>query len=223
MADQDLISINSDEKSTKKRNKWNADIIIEKSRELFYEKGFDLSMRDIARELDTRASSLYRHIDSKRELWFAITNADYMEFSNRMRLITENHQGKSIELLKKTGLFFLEFARDDFNRFNLMFLFEPPKINDQEKGKYELACNPDSISFLVFLCGKVIEEEKLENINAVELAIHVWSQILGYSVIKSPINAYLLEKEEFKHLASQQRDNKFLDQFIDFILANKKK
>ncbi|MHA2363115.1 MAG: TetR/AcrR family transcriptional regulator [Candidatus Hodarchaeales archaeon] len=223
MTDQNLITIDSDGVLSKKRKKWNAKIIIEKSREMFYEKGFDLSMRDIARELNTRASSLYRHIDNKRELWFAITTADFNEFSNRMRVIAENHQGSSLELLKKTGLYFLEFAREDFNRFNLIFLFEPPKITDQEKGQYELACNPDSISFLVFLCGKVIQEENLVNISAEELAIHVWSQVLGYSVIKSPINAYLFEKEEFKHLSSQKYDIVFLDQFIDFILAYKKK
>lgn len=221
MSKYNLISTETEVKSTKKRNKWNAKIIIDKSKELFYTKGFDLSMHDIARELNTRASSLYRHFKNKRELWFAITDSDFKEFSKGMQVIAEDHKGTSIELLKKTGLFFIEFARKDFNRFNLMFLYEPPKIDDQEKGEYELACNPDTISFLAFLCEKVIDEEKLKSFNSVELAIHAWSQVLGYAVIKSPINTYIFEKEEFKHLDSNLQDKKFLDQFIDLILSDK--
>ena len=39
------------------RNKWTPDIIIDKSKEIFREKGFELSMHDIAREREKHRKS----------------------------------------------------------------------------------------------------------------------------------------------------------------------
>ncbi|MHA2104727.1 MAG: TetR/AcrR family transcriptional regulator [Candidatus Hodarchaeales archaeon] len=186
------------EKKPKKRNKWTSELIISKSKELFYEKGFDLSMHDIAKELNTRASSIYRHIESKRELWFAITIDDFKEFGKRMEQMATNHRGTGVELLEKMGIFFIDFAKKDFNRFQLMFLYEPPTTNNP--GPYEQSCNPDSITGLVNLCQQIILEEQLKNVTPEDLAIQMFSLILGYSIIVSPINDYLLHQERFKEI-----------------------
>ena len=127
----------------KKRQRWDEETIIAKGRELYTIKGFDLSMRDLAKELNTQASSLYRHVQSKRELWFAITTNDYAEFEKGMDLIILKERNLSgLGLLKKIGLYFLEFARADFNRFKLMYLYEPSK--EEKVGPFEQACKPNS-------------------------------------------------------------------------------
>ena len=46
----------------------NSQIIIQMAKEMYKSKGDAFTMRDIARKLDTRASSLYRHVANKREL-----------------------------------------------------------------------------------------------------------------------------------------------------------
>ena len=201
--------------ATKKRNKWDEKTIIEKGREMFAEKGFELSMRDIAKSLDTQASSLYRHIQSKRELWFAITIKDFEEFAKGMNDIALKYPDSPKEILKETAYYFLRFAREDFNRFKLMFLYEPPK--DEKIGPYEQACKPDSLHYLVHYCDLLIKEEKLTMIKAEELAIMYYSQILGYAVIKSPINDYMLDQEILKLISKQDFDTFIVKSILEMI------
>lgn len=197
--------------SSKKR--WNTEIIIDTGRKLFYEKGFNLSMRDLARELDTRPSSLYRHIKNKRDLWFAIINEDFKLFNNELMKIAQSHQGNSLDLLKKTGRFFLEFARRDFDRFRLMFLFEPPNA-EGDSGQFEKDCNPQSLIQLKLLVEQIIKEEKLSIKASDHFTYALFSYILGAAVINSPINAYLLEDQT---IMDKNFDN-FIIQLIDSII-----
>ena len=204
----------------KKRQHWDEETIIEKGRELFSEKGFDLSMRDLARSLNTQASSLYRHVQSKRELWFAITTKDYSDFDKGIKgLVSSQGSESAVSLLRRVGKYFLEFARDDFNRFKLMFLYEPP--TEDSAGPFEQACEPDSLTGLIQICQVIIEQEKLTKIKAKELAILIYSQILGYTIISSPINDFLLQKPEFNFIKGPQFDNYVLDKMIEGILIFK--
>lgn len=200
---------------TKKRNKWDEETIISKGREMFAEKGFDLSMRDIAKALDTQASSLYRHIQGKRELWFAITIKDFEEFAKGMNDIALKHPDSPKELLKEIAFYFLKFARDDFNRFKLMFLYEPPK--DNKVGPYEQACKPESLHYLVHYCDLLIKKEGLTGIKPQELAILYYSEILGYAVLKSPINDYLLEQSIFKDFKEKKFDLFIVESIIELV------
>ena len=212
MANNGSISKNN----SKKRQHWDEETIIEKGRELFSEKGFDLSMRDLARSLNTQASSLYRHVQSKRELWFAITTKDYDDFDKGIQeLVMNNGPESALSLLRKIGKYFLKFARDDFNRFKLMFLYEPP--TDDSAGPFEQACEPDSLTGLIQICQMIIEQEKLTKIKANDLAILIYSQILGYTIISSPINDFLLQKQEFSFIKDPQFDEFVLDKMIEGI------
>lgn len=197
--------------SSKKR--WNTEIIIDAGRTLFYKKGFNLSMRDLARELDTRPSSLYRHVKNKRDLWFAIINEDFKLFNNELMKIAQSHKGNSLDLLKKTGQFFLEFARQDFNRFRLMFLFEPPNAED-DSGPFEKACNPQSLIQMKLIVEQIIKEEKLSIKASDYFTYALFSYVLGAAVINSPINAYLLEDQT---IMDEHFDN-FIIQLIDSII-----
>lgn len=201
-------------KPQKKRKKWDEETIIQKGRELFNEKGFELSMRDIAKSLDTQASSLYRHVQSKRELWFAITIKDFEEFAKGMNELAIKNHGSTKDLLKEIAYYFLRFAREDFNRFKLMFLYEPPK--DEKIGPFEQACNPDALHYLIQFCDLLIQEEKLSKISPEELSILYYSQILGYAVINSPINEYLLDQGLTIHIKKRDFD-KFI---VETILEN---
>ena len=206
------------------RNKWTPDIIIDKSKEIFRKKGFELSMHDIARELNTRASSIYRHFESKRELWFAITLDDFDKFGKRLENVAikhfQNNERSSKDLLIKTGQEFLTFANEDFHRFQLLFLYEPPKT--ENPGPYEQQCNPDSLMNLVKICEVVIKEEELHNIEAEELAFQLFSFVLGYAILISPINDYLIEKENFHAIRTEKFKDKMFFSTVEGILSHYK-
>lgn len=216
MKEKEPISVINEKIGSKKRQHWDDETIIAKGRELFSEKGFDLSMRDLAKALHTQASSLYRHVQSKRELWFAITTKDYEDFSKGMRKVIEEHPtDPALSLLKRIGRYFLEFARADLNRFKLMFLYEPPR--EEGAGPFEQACEPDSLTGLIQVCQLIIQQEQLTKIEARELAILIYSQILGYTIISSPINDYLLQQREFEYIKEPAFDALMLDKMIEIV------
>ena len=63
----------------------------------------------------------------------------------------------------------------------------------------------------------IIEQEKLTKILAQELAIVIYSQILGYTVITSPLNNYLLEQKELSSIKNSTFDNFMLEQMLEGI------
>jgi len=199
------------------RKRWNSDIIVNTGRKLFYKKGFDLTMRDLANELGTRPSSLYRHVENKRELWFAIINQDFELFNDKISKIAQSHTGTSQDLLRKIGHFFFEFARQDFNRFRLMFLFEPPQ-SEKSSGPFEEACNLQSLKQMKFLVEQIIKEANLSVGNSDYLAYALISIVLGAVTINSPINSYLLVDQK---MMGTQFD-KFVIQLVDSLILGLK-
>ena len=199
------------------RKRWTSDIIVNTGRKLFYKKGFSLTMRDLARELGTRPSSLYRHVKNKRELWFAIINQDFELFNEEISRIAQSHRGNSQDLLRKLGRFYFEFARQDFNRFKLMFLFEPPH-SEKSTGPFEKACNLQSLKQMKILVEQIIKEENLSVNNSDYLTYAFISIVLGAVTINSPINSYLLEDQT---MMDTKFDN-FVIQLIDSLILGLK-
>lgn len=174
-------------------------------------------MREIAKKLETGPSSLYRHMANKRELWFAILTDYFKEFTLEMEQLATSHQGSAIDLLLKIGHFFLQFAKEDFLRFKLMFLTEPPTSN-KEKGIYENLCNPTAFKSLIDIVQNVIDENKLKA-NAILLANSVWALVLGASTITSPINDYLFD-QNLQNTFSVEDYTKHIFEAINKIIFN---
>ena len=133
-----------------------------------------------------------------------------------MEKITKNHyqnnEGNSADLLLKLGSFFIDFAKEDFFRFQLMFLYTPPKTTDP--GPFELQCNPNSLSGLLQVCDAVIKEEQLKDISPVKLAIQMLSLVLGFSVLISPINDYLFKQKPLEDIRTKSYKKNFLESSI---------
>ncbi len=110
-------------------------------------------------------------------------------------------------------MYFLEFAKRDFNRFRLMFLFEPPEA-DGGSGPFEEACNLQSLEQMKLLVKQIIKEENLPVKNSDFFTYAMLSIVLGAAVTNSPINAYLLEDQT---IMDEQFDE-FIIQLIDSIV-----
>jgi len=80
------------------------DLIIDVSAELFRKESFsDVSMRDIAKKLDVKASSLYNHIDSKYEILELIIFDIVDIFMTKMKITMSkdlNTENKLIDIIQ---------------------------------------------------------------------------------------------------------------------------
>ncbi|MHA2031014.1 MAG: hypothetical protein ACW99Q_16670, partial [Candidatus Kariarchaeaceae archaeon] len=75
------------------------DLIIEKGRAMFSTEP-ELSMSKLANRVNLgSASSLYRYVNNKRELWFAIIINDFCNFSDELDVIVNNPQNVSYKAI----------------------------------------------------------------------------------------------------------------------------
>lgn len=166
--------------------------IIEKGRELYLKDGSQMSMRELARQLELVVSGLYRYVQNKRELWFACIDKDFKNLSKELDEIESEHKGNDLDLLQKIGTYFLQLSQDNFPLFKFMFLTEPPSSN-KEKGPFELQCSKFGFSNLINIISRAIKSGEISKTNPLLLSLTIWGFVLGPAIISSPMFAYFFE------------------------------
>lgn len=121
--------------------------ILEEGEKLFLkfgQKGFN--MRALAKKLGVSQANLYNYVNSKRELWFAIRKKKIQQYLDMKNKAIKQYKNSLVDLTEKWGEFFLEFAAEDFRRFELIWNIPPPhakKIGPIERA-YIRSTLPDS-------------------------------------------------------------------------------
>lgn len=163
--------------------------ILDVAKQVFYEKGPNWSMRELANRLDVGVSYLYRYVQNKRELWFAVIAQEYDNLADQFETLVENHQGKSMKLLQSFVKLYLKFAHEEFPRFYLMFLMLPPE-SEKKQGPFEYHQNPRFSLIFNKVFITVLEEENLSLGNPELIGVKLWGQVLGVATLNSPIYDY---------------------------------
>jgi len=153
--------------------------IIDAGRELFVKKGtYGFKTRALAKKLDMTQGNLYNYVKSKRELWIAIRIEDMKNFKNRLQNIVDIHKGSYIYLFKKLMNFYLDFARNEYRRFQMMFMVPAPpsdEIGPIEKN-YELI-NP--LEVVKKALKKAMDEGEITKTDVDNLAYTLYATIHG--------------------------------------------
>lgn len=196
------LSLNQNKPSRKYKKgetrKKQLNLIIEKGRAMFTTEP-ELSMAKLAKKVGLNsASSLYRYVESKRELWFAIVINDFCNFSDELEeIISDPNMVSYKAILLEMGRFFLEFSRADFPKFKIMFLTEPPgpvPVSKSDKGPFEKSY--ETRAFMIFMnavqkariAGEILIQEDAFTTTGI-----IWSFLLGAAISVSPLYTYLGE------------------------------
>ena len=166
--------------------------IIEMGRKLYLKDGTNMTMRELARQLDLAVSGLYRYVQNKRELWFACIDKDFENLSKEMDEIESKHKGNDLELLQKIGEYFLKLSQDNFPLFKFMFLTEPPASN-KENGPFEMQCSKFGFTNLIKIITRSMGSGEISKTNPLLLSLTIWGFVLGPAIISSPMFAYFFE------------------------------
>lgn len=105
------------------------ELIIEKARGLFIEKGFrDVSMRSIAKELNCSHGAIYYHFHNKADLFYAIVEADFNQLNGLIDKAV-NGPGDDETNLRQLFLRFLEFGLNNQNQYEIMFIVRHTEVD----------------------------------------------------------------------------------------------
>ncbi len=167
--------------------------IIRKGLVLFIKNGSNMSMRELAKQLDVVVSGLYKYVNNKRELWFACKNKVFGQLSEEWNILEKEHTGNDLELIGKIGESFLGFSVKDYPLFKFMFLQDPPKSNRNKPGPFELEYNRSGFTNLFEVVSRATKSRELKTSNPMYFSLALWGFVLGPAIITSPMHAHFFE------------------------------
>jgi len=101
--------------------------IMEVARELLVENGYaNVSMRQIANEINCSHGAIYYYFKNKAELFYALVEDHFLQLEQKMDDVIEQEIART-KKLKKLLLGFIQFGLDHQSHYEIMFL-----IKDQE-------------------------------------------------------------------------------------------
>jgi AcrR family transcriptional regulator len=99
--------------------------ILNGARKIFLAKGYEqTSMRNIASEINYSPGSLYFYFKDKSEIFQELHKEGFKLLLNQLKVLDK--VADPFERLKAVGRIFIQFAQENKDYYNLMFLVEEP-------------------------------------------------------------------------------------------------
>lgn len=104
------------------------EMIMDAARELFVKKGYqEVSMRQIARNLNYSHGAIYYHFKNKAELFYALVEKHFLMLDKEIEEIVQQEVSKE-EKLAQLFLGFIEFGLTHQSHYEIMFLVKDEEV-----------------------------------------------------------------------------------------------
>ena len=111
--------------------------ILDAARKIFLEKGYEkASMRNIANEINYSPGMIYFHFKDKSEIFHELHKEGFRLLLAQLKIL--DAVADPFERLKAVGRVFIQFAQDNKDYYNLMFM-EEPSGTIAEDGGFQIA------------------------------------------------------------------------------------
>ena len=125
--------------------------ILDGARKVFLEKGYEqTSMRNIASEISYSPGLIYFYFKDKSEIFYELHKEGFRMFLSQIKVL--DNVTDPFERLKAMGRAYIQFARDNKDYYNLMFIVEEP-AKTPEAGGFKIAQEAiDHLSSVIKAC-----------------------------------------------------------------------
>ena len=149
--------------------------ILNGARKVFLEKGYEqTSMRNIANEINYSPGSLYFYFKDKSEIFHELHREGFQLLLNQLKVL--NKVADPFERLKAMGRVFIQFAQDNKDYYNLMFIVEEPS-RTSEAGGFKIA--QEAIEQLSSVVKECQEKGKFKDMDTVYFTFMILSTLHG--------------------------------------------
>lgn len=179
--------------------------ILEAATELFLKEGFDkTSMRGIAEKIEYSPATIYLHFKDKNEIFQAIHDQGFEKFFEK--LSTASVIENPFLRLRKMGDLYLEFAFENPEYYDLMFIMRAPMIALEQEG-----CDWNrgfrSYDLLKNTIREAIEKGLIKNIDVDVAAVMIVSTMHGMASLAIRERFKMYDKELLPFLFKDAIDN----------------
>jgi AcrR family transcriptional regulator len=151
-------------------------LILDAARKVFLEKGYyQASIRTIAEEIEYSPGTIYLYFKDKDEIFHALHEDGFRRLLEKMQPL--QHVPDPFERLKAMGLVYLEFAKNNKDFYDLMFIIQAPIKHEQEQGQWKMGHS--TLDYLKNVLKECKKKGHFKNQDAEYLSFTIWSAMHG--------------------------------------------
>ena len=151
------------------------DRILNGARKIFLEKGYEqTSMRNIANEINYSPGSIYFHFKDKGEVFHELHKEGFRLLLAQLKIL--NKVADPFERLKAVGRVFIQFAQENKDYYNLMFIVEEPG-KSPESGGFQIA--QEAISHLLGIVKECQQKGRFKDMDTEYFTFMILSTMHG--------------------------------------------
>ena len=169
--------------------------ILDAAKDIFLEKGFHgASLRSIAERIGYSAGNIYLYFKDKDEIFHAIHEGGFTRLLALMQPL--RHVSDPMERLVAMGRIYMEFALENKDLYDLMFIMEAPMEREPQDDKWVMGDR--TLSMLKQVLVDCRQTGRFKDMDVEYLSFMVWSALHGMCALfcRRRCQAYHHVKEE---------------------------
>jgi AcrR family transcriptional regulator len=152
--------------------------ILAKARELFLLKGFEATtIRNIAEKIEYSPSTIYQHFKDKNEIFYTLHTESFLELVKQMKG-SDLHENP-LEQLIALGKIYIQFAEDNPELYDLMFIMEAPIDFLNLLDETQWIEGKTAFDYLKSVISACINKGLIKETDVDSLAYLIWSTVHG--------------------------------------------
>ena len=155
-------------------------LILDAARKVFLEKGYaQASIRNIAEEMEYSPGTIYLYFKDKDEVFHALHEEGFRRMLEKMQPL--EHVPDPFERLKAMGRVYLEFARNNKDLYDLMFIIQAPIKHEEQTEKWQMGQR--TLEYLKNVLRDCQAKGHFKNQDVEYLSFAIWSTVHGMSAL----------------------------------------
>ncbi len=152
--------------------------ILATARELFLLKGFEATtIRNIAEKIEYSPSTIYQHFKDKNEIFYTLHTESFIELVKQMKG-SDLHENP-LEQLIALGKIYIQFAEDNPELYDLMFIMEAPIDFLNLLDETQWIEGKTAFDYLKSVISACINKGLIKETDVDSLAYLIWSTVHG--------------------------------------------
>ena len=152
--------------------------ILATARELFLLKGFEATtIRNIAEKIEYSPSTIYQYFKDKNEIFYTLHTESFLELVKQMKR-SELHENP-LEQLISLGKIYIQFAEDNPELYDLMFIMEAPIDFLNLLDETQWIEGKTAFDYLKSVISACIDKGLIKETDVDSLAYLIWSTVHG--------------------------------------------
>jgi AcrR family transcriptional regulator len=156
-------------------------LILQAAARLFIAKGFDkTSIRNIADTIEYSPATIYLYFKDKNELFYAISEEAFKSFFRSFQSVGK--YSDPLKRLNELGRIYFQFALDNPEYYDLMFIMRAPMESHQNEAGWELGVQSHNV--LIEIVQDCIDFGYFKGQDPQSLSFMIWSFVHGVMSLK---------------------------------------